>query len=330
MPYCTRCGKEIMEGEKCSCQKAKINWNTAAQSNNIIGQFFGLDETSRDPKIQYERGMKILPENMTPDEGEIPIRQYNLCTLRSRIKFMRAEGRLQVTNKRILFRAKGTSMTGPTVLQHEFSIAELAGFQINRNFRFSILDLILVLILSGLCAMVGRTLATAFLGFKLRVVLEILAYLIGLAAIGFTNFLGKHYITKACLAGFATSMLAKPATILLTYGKYNDKGLLQVLAVILILPVVIAMLQTLVSVILFSFKPNLDFNICTKMGSGVIHLRCESTGFAGLAPMINAVFTGYNEVLPTEETDLAIREVGAMVSDIQKLGDLAIEKWKRD
>lgn len=73
-----------------------------------------------------------------------------------------------------------------------------------------------------------------------------------------------------------------------------------------------------------------DFNVCTKMGSGVLHIRCEDRGFARLTPMINAVFTGYNEVLPTEETDVAIREIGAMVSDIQKIGDLAIDKWKKD
>ena len=46
--------------------------------------------------------------------------------------------------------------------------------------------------------------------------------------------------------------------------------------------------------------------------------------------MIEAVFTGYNEVLPTEQTNKAIREIGAMISDIQKLGDLAVEKWKED
>lgn len=66
------------------------------------------------------------------------------------------------------------------------------------------------------------------------------------------------------------------------------------------------------------------------MGSEVMHLRCEPTGFAGLNPMIRSTFTGYNEVLPARDTDRAIEEIGAIVSDIQKLGDYAIEKWKRD
>jgi large-conductance mechanosensitive channel len=37
--------------------------------------------------------------------------------------------------------------------------------------------------------------------------------------------------------------------------------------------------------------------------------------------------SGFAEVIPTKETELAIREIGAIIGDIQKLGDLALEKW---
>ena len=33
-------------------------------------------------------------------------------------------------------------------------------------------------------------------------------------------------------------------------------------------------------------------------------------------------------VLPSKDTDTAIKELGAMITDIQKLGDFAIEKWQ--
>jgi hypothetical protein len=36
---------------------------------------------------------------------------------------------------------------------------------------------------------------------------------------------------------------------------------------------------------------------------------------------------GFYEVIPTEETMCAIREIGAIIGDIQKLGDLGVEKW---
>ena len=39
--------------------------------------------------------------------------------------------------------------------------------------------------------------------------------------------------------------------------------------------------------------------------------------------------TGFDEVIPTEQTESAIREISAIIGDIQKLGDFGIEKWKK-
>jgi len=36
------------------------------------------------------------------------------------------------------------------------------------------------------------------------------------------------------------------------------------------------------------------------------------------------------EVLPGEDADVAIEELGSMITDIQKLGDFGIRKWKVD
>ena len=75
--------------------------------------------------------MQIVPDNLTLNEGrEVPIRQYDVAELRSRLKLERAEGRLQVTNKRLLFRATGRSVRGKTTLQHEFALDDMKGFEI--------------------------------------------------------------------------------------------------------------------------------------------------------------------------------------------------------
>jgi len=37
--------------------------------------------------------------------------------------------------------------------------------------------------------------------------------------------------------------------------------------------------------------------------------------------------SGFAEVIPTEETESAIREIGAIIGDIQELGDSGLEKW---
>ncbi len=324
MPYCTRCGKPIAEGERCSCQKTGIHFDISS-GHAFAEQFFGLQEKVRDPKECYERGMKIIPDNVRPDDGEKPIRQYDLCTLRSRIKFMRAEGRLQVTNKRIIFRAKGTSLTGPTILQQEFSISELSGFQINKNTRFSPLDLLLSVLLSIFLFWCGQGIARAMVDNSAGAFLGFVSYVLGLAGCVLTFLLGKHHLSRLSLAALVLPLMLVPAAALI-----RAQGIAAAFGSLLTIPAIFCFAQLVVSNFLFSFKPNLDFAVCSKMGSGVIHLRCEPGGFAGLGAMINAAYVGYNEVLPAKDTDRAINEIGALLSDIQKLGDFAIEKWKED
>ena len=98
----------------------------------------------------YEKWKKIVPESISENEGEIPVRQYNMAVLRTRWKFMRAEGRLQVTNKRLIFRAAGRSLMGRTTLQHEFNLAEIGGVEVRKDWRFSIFDFSIAFYFSAL------------------------------------------------------------------------------------------------------------------------------------------------------------------------------------
>ena len=38
---------------------------------------------------------------------------------------------------------------------------------------------------------------------------------------------------------------------------------------------------------------------------------------------------GFSEVIPTDESETVIRELSALINDIQKLGDFGIDKWKK-
>jgi len=98
----------------------------------------GIGDPARNASDTYERGKKIVPDSIKSDEGEIPVKQYNIAILRNLFKFERAEGRMQVTNKRLVFRAAGRSVRGRTTLQHEYAINEIAGIEAVRNYKFSI------------------------------------------------------------------------------------------------------------------------------------------------------------------------------------------------
>ena len=40
-------------------------------------------------------------------------------------------------------------------------------------------------------------------------------------------------------------------------------------------------------------------------------------------------YSGFVEVLPWEDTIMAMNEIGAMIDDLKKQGDYAIEKWSK-
>ena len=159
--FCKKCGAQLIEGQACpkcagnsvpmpsvaNIPPATSEHKTAADPQSSLKKFLlslknrlGIGDPENDGSGIYERGMLITPDSIRSNEGEIPVRQYNVAVLRTRLKFMRAEGRMQVTNKRLLFRATGRSVRGRTTLQHEFAIDDIAGIEARRYFRLSFFD----------------------------------------------------------------------------------------------------------------------------------------------------------------------------------------------
>ena len=169
--FCKKCGTQINEGEACpKCANSSLSTSsgrnttlttsehkTTADSPSSFKKLLlslknrmGIGDPENDGSGIYERGMLITPDSISSNEGEIPVKQYDVAVLRTRLKFMRAEGRMQVTNKRLLFRATGRSVRGRTTLQHEFAIDDIAGIEARRYFRFSFFDFFCGLIFAGL------------------------------------------------------------------------------------------------------------------------------------------------------------------------------------
>lgn len=70
-------------------------------------------------------------------------------------------------------------------------------------------------------------------------------------------------------------------------------------------------------------------------GKEVIEIRRRQSG--GIFSIIGMLFggrlrdtdfTGFGEVFPSEDSETAIRELGAIINDIQRMGDYAIDRWK--
>jgi len=83
----------------------------------------------------------------------------------------------------------------------------------------------------------------------------------------------------------------------------------------------------LITLFIIAFKPNLVLVIKTKGAGEAIDIRRKKTVRFSAK---DEDHTGYKEVIPTDGAERCIRELNAVIIDIQKLGDYGIEKWKED
>lgn len=346
--FCTKCGSPLVEGQICECQKSVMPANnepwrnkdfqnqvpeegtqpTPAMKFNIekaedawynFKNKVGIGEPETNNKNAYERDMKIVPECVKADEGEVPVRQYTIAKLRTLHKLHWAEGRLQVTNKRVIFRAPGKSIMGKTVLQHEFAIDEIAGVEVRKEPGFDFLKLIL----AYLVGVLGITLIVPFITFfaeKISFLGGVIAFIVLIAGNIPPFVMHKRFLLKSLTTGLASGA---GAVLVAVTGGNKIVSLLALISIII----------WWICCIINSFRTNLVFTIKTKGATGAVEIRRKKrVGLLGLLFSNTASekeeYTGFSNVFPLKDTEKAIREVGAMISDIQKLGDYGIEKWK--
>src|ERR1700744_6509103 len=85
----------------------------------------------------------ILNKSITPSEGEVSIKSY-LCTSFNSIVFgIKADGYLEITNKRLIFQARGTGIAkNNSIIHSEDPIAEVVGINIYKGKGFNLLRLL--------------------------------------------------------------------------------------------------------------------------------------------------------------------------------------------
>ena len=357
--FCDKCGKPLKEGEVCACKAETPSaepWKTmtsvgsdegcevrkgvSEKTKKIVSKIVGEEDKKElssawkrfkvrigveEPEVSenvYERGMKIVPECISANEGEIPVRQYIVAKMRTIWKLSWAEGRLQVTNKRVIFRAPGRALMGKTILQHEFEIGEIAGIEARKEQRFSLFEAILPILFSYVMMYI-------FLGIFMPL-LDLVPFLsgcIGIGAIcaGVIPFFMMHkkFVLK-------TGLLASAVAACYVFDSYMQS--MSSFGHFLMWPVVILWW---IALILCCVKTNLVLVIKTKGATGAVEIRRKKPmgllGFlGGNSASDKEEYTGFNEVFPMKNTEQSIRELGAVISDIQKYGDYGIEKWKED
>ncbi len=322
--FCTKCGKSLNDGEVCSCQSSNTIFSNDENSINVdvtaikdnATKLYKLLGNTVDSNNAFEKGKQIVPDCVCSNDGEIPIKQYNFAKLKSLFALSFAEGRLQVTNKRLIIRAAGLAPTGKTTFHQEFKIEEIAGVEIRKGQRFSfehsLIFLFLFLLCGGIGLILGKAIYTSW-------VITLFSLILGLGAIaGYVMFdiilnkkksLKKHYILKHTVLSFVLGFLIG------TIGFSS-------FSVIMAIPVGILFLFNSIFLI---FAPSLTAIIKTNGGSPALELKRKEFQLFQAKSEENS---GFKQVLPWKDTDLVIKELGTIIDDLQTMGDIAIEKWK--
>lgn len=280
---------------------------------------YGTEEPDRD---FYEHNIPIAPDCIQPEKDEVMVRQYNIALLRTRIKFMKAEGRLEVTNKRILFRAAGKGLKGPIVQEHQFKLDEIGGIEIHNDYKFSLLNFFLFILLAlflislstgliGSIALFGAMDGGRNFGSN-NTINTIISFIFSIIA-----FLGSVYLKKY---NFISNLLAVfAAALMTTAAKMSQYGILNFISVI-------AWIYLIVLLFINSMVPNLVIKIKTKGASGALVIGSQKAIFRRKS---GDDYSGFSEVMPWEDTEQAINELGTMIDDLQQQGNYALEKWTK-
>jgi hypothetical protein len=265
----------------------------------------------------------IVPEIVNPCEGEQKVKQYHCTHMKSRLLAFRAEGVLQVTSKRAIFRASGHSITGNSVIQSEVPLEDISGISFYKGTFFSFKYLLLAILASLLVIVVFSVLAGVLIAEgsdpKSFMWICVIGGIIGIFAVP------RKYVWNSALGGLSTFFLffigESPFIMsMLGYPTYssNDMGLVNIVAFIMFI-------YTLVAFIIYARRFTMSLSIGSKGGSSTPIYVSGLTRF-GYA---NTAAPRAIEAEPTVESEILIRELGALIMDIQKLGDYGIEKWTK-
>lgn len=346
--FCTVCGEKMpisVSQEQSKSQPvvtqsntakpaAEPQQNTASSGRNTSEPEFDVGKTANEIKntikhsvndiskkfnTKFDLPKRLMPEMVKECEEEKHVKQYNFMRMSLPIAGYNANGLLQVTNKRIIYKTYGSSIMGNEHTHSEISIDDVAGISIEKSTSLNI-PVILAFLLMGFPL-------TAF-GFMLGLLASYLhifftVVMAGLTAVGTVMLLKtKHYVFFHLLSSFASAICVGGGFIILlsslTSFSSNEFWLFVVVLIWLFLNV-----MNVLSYVLNLFKNNISIVVTSKTGAATpINCSSDQSWLVGLSLLKPLVY-----MYETDETPVMEAELGAMISDIQKMGDYGIGKW---
>ena len=277
---------------------------------------------------------ELIGKHLSPAEGEVVVRTYH-CTNLSPIFALiglKSDGYLTVTNKRVVYFAEGSSgyrAAGNSQLYNEVPIADVANISLSKGTRFSFLRLLCAIVCGSLCsAAVAGVLGTlaqltpsAFQSpylLRMGVFLQLTAAcLLALRSMS----IPRESIARYMLASSSLALLVSPAA-LGYYGALTSERVIYLPGVVLLgIPLLCYSFWCLYW---FMRRGYLIMAIHSKSGISS-PIRVVGVSWWG---RINVAADFASNMAPAVDADAMFKELGAMVTDIQTLGDHGVQKWQ--
>lgn len=285
---------------------------------------------------------QLLHNRLAPAEGETLVRSYHCTTLSPVFALigLKTDGYLTVTNKRVVYFAEGFSAygaAGSSKLYNEVPIADVANISFHKGTRFSFLRL--------LCGLILGQIPGGIIALILSLVISVVEWAAGggdpyilrfgvflqlsvaIVLVFRSLSIPRESIVRLMLAASGLSLVLSVPALVLTHGK----GLQSLPLIycylsgmaILSIPLVCYWLWCLYWFIRREYltmairsKTNWPPSIQIAGVSWWGRINVAADLAYGMAPAVNA--------------DAMFKELGAMVTDIQTLGDHGIEKWSHN
>ncbi|MCL2528452.1 MAG: hypothetical protein FWE42_08530 [Defluviitaleaceae bacterium] len=368
--FCTQCGNQLPEGQVCACtiklppepppvlaNEPKIQKSQStipkvekhAQSKPIpanIKTYVDKPVTTKEANEKVietpHASANMVPGQVKPMSGEVPIKQYHIANINNLLRINRTAGYLEITSKRIIYRAEKHTYISSSTTHNEFAIEEIAGLEVTNNHRFSIarcaIGLTIIAGFSALIAWAVIALTFGFFGdaytvdFMTRPTLrQVLPWVFERLGQDRHADIGNLSMITGLIAGFGGialfflfkgKLLLKQFLLGMSFGGFAAVALTYNTYAFVLLA--LSSLCAIFGLGLFSTVSDLVISVLNKGGDKVCLVRARR-----LADIFHGSYgIGYAEIAPTDETDAAAQELGAIIGDVQKLGVDGVERWR--
>ena len=293
--FCTQCGRRLEEGEICECQKKVVPPEEPQRESQ--------GEDSKDKSSFFEYDKNIVPDLVEAAENEIPVKQYNVCNANKFWGFLKQNGKLQITNQRVLFRMSGRTWLGKGIKQMEFDIHEVAGISLSEGRKLSFATVLLNLCIGSILTIIGNRIGRGS---------TFLALLLALLFAAISAFCAvEKYYKAAWIIGAIAHGIAVVKVVEVAYGM---EVFTAAIAGIIGLATFLVFLY---ACFMDALKKSMSIEILTKNASG-----------APIRVFTRSIFQQFVELIPGPDADLAVKEVGALIRDVQSMEESRLKKWK--